>query len=87
MGNPGTWGVDDRGLIIEALPGKKVLMGDVDVILELHRFTERTKNLKAALMACPCLAKPATCHPVRVFFFSLKKGRKEGKMAKQNKNQ
>jgi hypothetical protein len=64
VGYPGTWGMDDRGLIIEAFPGKKVLVSGIDVILELHRITERTRNLKAAMAACPCLAKPATCHPV-----------------------
>lgn len=63
-GHPGTLGADEQGGHIEALPGKKVLVAGVDVILELHRIAERIKNLKAALAACPCLAKPATCHPV-----------------------
>jgi hypothetical protein len=65
-GHPGTWGSDDQGrVVIEPLAGTKVLVAGVDIILELHRVTERTKNLKAALAACPCLAKPATtCHPV-----------------------
>ncbi len=63
---PGTVGLGADGHIrIEPLAGRTVLAAGRDLVLELHRLAMRLNFTEQAMAACPCLAPPATCRPVR----------------------
>ncbi len=71
---PGRFGLDAMGNVrVEPLAGKAVLVAGRDILLELHRIVERLNRTEAAISACPCLAPPATCHPV-----GCKRNKKKG---------
>ncbi len=62
---PGRIGLDAIGNVrVEPLAGKTVLVAGRDILLELHRIVARLNRTEVAISACPCLAPPATCHPV-----------------------
>ncbi len=62
---PGRLGLDASGNIrMEPLAGKAVLVAGRDIVLDLHRIAARLNRTEAAMVTCPCLAPPSTCHPV-----------------------